>query len=101
MSDRRDIEDRKLTTVMFLGILATVAVAGLVLAFVAGPAVSEAVAPGIGLKTAAIIAFCLTLGVIVVMAIAAGDGLLGEIQFMLAAFGGFFIISWLMIAWIF
>jgi hypothetical protein len=35
------------------------------------------------------------------MAIAAGDGLLGEIQFMLAAFGGFFVISWLMIAWIF
>lgn len=101
MSDRRDIEDRKLTTVMFLGILATVTVAGLVLAFVIGPAVSEAVSPGIGLKTAAIIAFCLTLGAIVVMAIAAGDGLLGEIQFMLAAFGGFFVISWLMIAWIF
>src|SRR5690606_8954362 len=75
MTSRRDLDDRKLTTAMFLGIVATVAVAGLALAFVAGPAVAEAAAPGIGLKTAAIIAFCLTLAVMVVMAIAAGDGL--------------------------
>jgi hypothetical protein len=101
MSDRRDIEDRKLTTRMFLGILATAVVAGVILMAVVVPAITEAVAPGIGLRTAAIIAFCLTLVVIVVMAIAAGDGLLGEIQFMLAAFGSFFVISWLMIAWIF
>jgi hypothetical protein len=101
MSDRRDLEDRKLTTRMFLAIVATVAVIGVVLVAVVVPAIGEAVAPGIGLKTAAIIAFCLTLGVIVVMAIAAGDGLLGEVQFMIAAFGGFFVVSWLMIAWIF
>ena len=101
MSDRRDLEDRKLTTRMFLAIVATVAVIGVVLVAVVVPAIGEAVAPGIGLKTAAIIAFCLTLGVIVVMAIAAGDGLLGEVQFMIAAFGSFFVVSWLMIAWIF
>lgn len=101
MARRSDIEERKLTTRMFLAIVATVLVAGAILLMIVVPAVSELVAPGIGLKTAAIISFCLTLLVVVVMAIAAGDGLLGEIQFMFAAFGGFFLISWFMIAWIF
>lgn len=101
MSDRRDLDDRKLTIRMFLAILGTAAIAGLVLVVFVVPAISEAVAPGIGLKTAAIISFCLTLAIIVIMAIAAGDGLLGEIQYMLIAFGGFFVICWLMIAWIF
>lgn len=101
MSDRRDLDDRKLTLRLLLAILATVVVAGGLLVAIVVPALGEAVAPGIGLKTAAIISFCLTLAVMVVMAIAAGDGLLGEIQYMLAAFGGFFVVCWLMIAWIF
>ena len=69
--------------------------------FVALPLLAEHLEPGIGLKQAAVIAFIATLVVFVVMAIAAGDGLLGEIQFMLAGFGGFFVACWLMIAWIF
>jgi hypothetical protein len=35
------------------------------------------------------------------LTVASGDGLLGEIQFVLIAFFLFFIIIWLMIAWIF
>ena len=57
--------------------------------------------PGLGLKNAAVIAFIVTLITLVVFAVAAGDGFLGEIQFMLGAFFSFFIIFWLMIAWIF
>jgi len=58
-------------------------------------------APGLGLRDAAIIAFVATLAVLVIFAIAAGDGLLGEIQFMLLGFFAFFIVLWLLIAWVF
>ncbi|MGH8543837.1 MAG: hypothetical protein ACREX3_09455 [Gammaproteobacteria bacterium] len=86
--------------------IVTLVVAALLLAaaaayFLGGPAISGQFEPGVGLKSAAVIAFVLTLVVFVVLAIAAGDGLLGELQYMLAAFGGFFLVSWLMIAWIF
>lgn len=58
-------------------------------------------APGVGLKSAAAISFIVTLIVLVVFAVAAGDGLLGELQFMLAGFFSFFLVVWLLIAWIF
>lgn len=57
--------------------------------------------PGLGMKNAAVIAFFVTVTVLVVFAVAAGDGLLGELQFMLSGFLGFFLVLWLMIAWIF
>jgi hypothetical protein len=37
----------------------------------------------------------------VVFTITSGDGLLGELQFMLAGFLAFFVIFWLLIAWAF
>ncbi len=58
-------------------------------------------APGLGLRDAAIIAFVATLVVLVVFAFAAGDGLLGEIQFMLPGFFAFFLVLWLLISWVF
>ncbi|WP_029889713.1 hypothetical protein [Polycyclovorans algicola] len=58
-------------------------------------------APGLGLKQAAVIAFFITLAVFVVFAIAAGDGLIGELQYMLGGFMSFFVVVWLMVAWIF
>lgn len=58
-------------------------------------------APGLGLRDAAIIAFVATLAVLVIFALVAGDGLLGEIQFMLLGFFAFFLVLWLLIAWIF
>ena len=99
-----DIKDQKKALNIFLGIVALFVVLGIA-AYLALPAVTEIVAihfePGLGIKTAAIISFFVTLVVLIVMAIAAGDGLLGEIQFMLPAFLSFFLILWLMIAWIF
>lgn len=58
-------------------------------------------APGLGLRDSAIIAFIATLAVLVIFAITAGDGLLGEIQFMLLGFFAFFLVLWLLIAWVF
>ncbi|WP_339803101.1 hypothetical protein [uncultured Marinobacter sp.] len=56
-------------------------------------------APGIGLKAAAVWAFLATMVVLIVFAVAAGDGLLGELQFMLVGFFAFFLVLWLLIAW--
>jgi len=56
---------------------------------------------GLGLKDAAIIAFFLSVGLLVLFALVAGDGLLGEVQFLMASYAGMFVINWLLIAWIF
>ena len=63
--------------------------------------IAEQFTPGLGMKNAAVIAFFVTVVTLVIFAIAAGDGLLGELQYMIGGFGGFFIVLWLMIAWIF
>ncbi len=57
--------------------------------------------PGVGLKQAAILAFVLTVILFVIFALSAGDGLLGEIQFMISGFGLFYLVAWIMIAWVF
>lgn len=57
--------------------------------------------PGLDLKDAAVAAFFVTIVTLVIFAIAAGDGLLGELQFILSGFFGFFLVLWLLIAWIF
>lgn len=99
-----DIKDQKKALNIALGIVILFVVLGIV-AYLALPAFSEIVTvhfePGLGMKTAAIIAFFVTLIVLIVMAIAAGDGLLGELQYMIPAFLSFFLILWLMLAWVF
>lgn len=61
----------------------------------------EALNAGVTLKTAALWSFGVTVVLLIVFAIAAGDSLIGELQFMLAGFFAFFVIITLLIAWIF
>jgi len=56
---------------------------------------------GLGLKGSAIISFFVTIVLLLVLTMVSGDGLIGEIQFVLPAFFVFFIIIWLLIAWVF
>jgi hypothetical protein len=58
-------------------------------------------APGLGLKESAIISFFITAVLMIIFAVASGDGLLGELQFLLIGFLLFFVIIWLLLAWIF
>jgi uncharacterized membrane protein len=62
---------------------------------------STGTSAGLGLKNSAVVSFFVSLVLVTVIAIVSGDGLLGEVQFVLAAFLLFFIVFWLMIAWIF
>ena len=100
-SDRRDRdESRKIAIVLVSLVLVLAGAAALMLPAV-GDILSVHLAPGLGIKDAAVIAFFTTLVVMIVFAVTAGEGLLGEIQFMLAAFFLFFLILWLLIAWVF
>jgi hypothetical protein len=63
--------------------------------------VEGAFSPGLGLRTAAIIAAVVAFAVLIVLTLAAGDGLLGEIQFVIPGFFLFFLFFWLMTAWVF
>jgi hypothetical protein len=57
--------------------------------------------PGLSFKDAAFAAFFVTVVTLVIFTVAAGDGLLGELQFILSGFFGFFLVLWLLIAWTF
>jgi CBS domain containing-hemolysin-like protein len=89
-------ESRKIALAL-VGVVSLVVIAGLLML----PSLAEAMAPGLGLKDAAIIAFFVTAILLIIFAVAAGDGLLGELQYMLAGFFLFYLIFWLMIAWVF
>jgi hypothetical protein len=88
-------------------LLALVAVALIVLGtlfLVGAPLVQEAAAafaPGIGLKTASLWGFGVTVALFVLFALVSGDGLFGELQVMLGAFFSFFVVLTLLIAWVF
>ena len=104
MSGTSDSSDRKQARSLAIVLLVLVILL-LVSGALAMPLLGEFSAthldPGLGLKDAAIIAFISTIVVMIVFAFAAGDGLLGELQFMLAGFFSFFVVLWLLIAWIF
>lgn len=97
----RDLQDRKATTRLFLIIAGAILGMTLIVVFVVAPAMSAQLAPGLGVREAALIAFGVTLVTVVVMMVAAGDGLVGEIQFTLPAFFVFFLLIWILIAWVF
>ncbi len=96
-SDQKQKNESRKIVLGIVGIVLLLLVAG---AFML-PAIEAAFAPGLGLKDAAIIAFFVTAILIIIFAVAAGDGLLGELQYMLAGFLLFYVIFWLMIAWVF
>lgn len=98
--DKDKNESRKIAIVLILLVVALMAAAALMLPL-AGEIVAVHLSPGLGLRDSAILSFFITIVVMIVFAIAAGDGLLGELQFILAGFLLFFIIIWLMLAWVF
>jgi len=92
--------DLKLLAILVAGGLGLLVVVGLL----GGPLVSEisaALDPGMGLREAVLWGFGVTVGLFMLFAMVAGDGIIGEIQFMLGAFFSFFVIITFLIAWVF
>lgn len=100
-TDREDKNESRKIAIALIGILLVAGIALLLLMPELFTIIARGVAPGLGLRDAAIIAFFITLVLIVIFAIASGDGLLGEVQFILPGFLIFFLIIWLMSAWVF
>lgn len=100
-SDREDKRTARTTAMLLVAIILAL-VAGIVLL---APELFAAMDPvfseGVGLRTSAIISFFVTLVVMLLFTLAAGDGLIGELQFVLPAFFVFFLFFWLGIAWLF
>ena len=97
-----DQKKRTLTISVLLGIVViAIIVAAALLMLDLARIGSDIFGEGLGLKDAAITSFFLSVGLLVLFALVAGDGLLGEIQFLLASYVGMFVINWLLIAWIF
>ncbi|MFZ1536141.1 MAG: hypothetical protein WAT23_01955 [Chromatiaceae bacterium] len=92
--------DLKLVGLLTLATLGIIALLG----YFGAPLLAEAsaaLAQGIGLKTATLWGFGTTVALFLLFALVAGDGILGELPFMLGAFFTFFAILTLLIAWIF
>ncbi|WP_373080117.1 hypothetical protein [Zhongshania sp.] len=103
MSDKLpgDNRDALKIAVASIVILALLLVALMLFLPLLGSFIDQHFSAGMGLKDAAVVAFFTTVVTLVIFAVAAGDGLLGELQFMLSGFFGFFLVLWLLIAWIF
>ena len=104
MTGPTDQEDQSRSLKILLGLLvaALCSLAALMLVLpMASTLVENHLSPGVGLKDAALYAFIATVVVLALLAIAAGDGLLGELQFMLAAMLALFLALWIGIAWVF
>jgi hypothetical protein len=103
--DRRDRKDAaRLFLAVAVAVLLLIAMGVAGLYYFAGwlGGGSDPFAGGLDLKEAAIIAFGVSLAVILVMTIASGgDAIFGELPFTIAGFLIFFVVFWLMIAWIF
>ncbi|WP_020210736.1 hypothetical protein [Gilvimarinus chinensis] len=100
-SDDKDKRQARSTLIALIVILALVVLASFFMVPLIAESTSGLFDDGLGLKNAAIIAFFVTVTLLVVFAISSGDGLIGELQFVLGGFFSFFLILWLMIAWIF
>lgn len=98
----RNADERRTAAVIVGALLLvgaiTIGTAALLLPEAIG-AMQATFAPGMGLKTATLIGFGVTVCVLVVFAVAAGDGLIGELPVMLGGFFVFWVLITLMLAW--
>jgi hypothetical protein len=106
MPSQHDDRDRKdaarLLLAAAVAILLLIAIGGVGFYVITGLGSADPFSAGLGLKGAAIVSFGVSLILILVMVIVSGgDAIFGELPFTIAGFLIFFVIFWLMIAWIF
>lgn len=99
--DRKDKSEARNIALALLVLVVLFVAASVLIAPMASDFNANYFAEGVELKDAAVISFFVTTLLMVVLAMAAGDGLLGELQFMIGAFVSFFVVIWLLVAWIF
>jgi len=100
-SDNKDKDESRKIAIALISLVIVLGVAILLMLPTLTEIVTVHLSPGLGLKDSAVISFFVTIVIMIVFAVSSGDGLLGEIQFILGGFFLFFVIIWLLIAWIF
>ena len=102
-SDRRERNEAlRLFVAATAGILLLIIIGGAGLYYLIGLGASDPFSAGLGLKNAALISFGVSFVAILVMAVVSGgDAIFGELPFTILGFLIFFVVFWLMIAWIF
>lgn len=100
-ADAKDKRESRTVAIALIVLVAVLALAVLLLLPVLSEFSAVHFSPGLGLKNSAVISFFVTVVLMLVFAVASGDGFIGEIQFILGAFFSFFVIIWLLVAWIF
>jgi hypothetical protein len=101
--DRRERNEAlRLLVAAISALLLLIVIAGAGVYYLIGLGTSDPFSPGLGLKDAALISAAVSLVVILIMAVVSGgDAIFGELPFTILGFLIFFVIFWLMIAWIF
>ncbi len=100
-TDNKDKDESRKIAIALISLVVVLGVAVLLMLPMLSEIITIHLAPGLGLKESAIISFFITVIIMIVFAVSSGDGLLGEIQFILGGFFLFFVIIWLLVAWIF
>ena len=100
-ADNNDKNESRKIAIILIALVIVLGIAILLMLPVLSNIITVHLSPGMGLKDSAIISFFVTTVIMIVFAISSGDGLLGEIQFILGGFFLVFIIIWFLVAWIF
>jgi hypothetical protein len=100
-ADNKDKNESRKIAIALVSLVLVLGVAILLLLPMLSEIVAVHLSPGLGLKESAVISFFVTVVMMIVFAVFSGDGFLGEIQFILSSFFLFFVIIWLLVAWIF
>ena len=104
MIGETDKKDQRESRTIALALVALLLILGVVLLLML-PELSELarvyLSPGLGIKDSALISFFVSVVLLIVFALFSGDGLIGEIQFVIPGFFLFFVLNWLLIAWVF
>lgn len=102
-TDRHERKEAlRLLVVAAAALLLLIAIGGAGFYYLVGLGALDPFSAGLGLKDAALISFAVSFVVILVMAVVSGgDAIFGELPFTILGFLIFFLIFWLMIAWIF
>ena len=99
--DRQDqTESRKVFAVTALALVAICVALWIVVPEAVG-VIATALEPGLGLRTASLISLVLSICVLLLFTVAAGDGAISELPFVLIGFFFFWVMFTLMLAWIF
>jgi len=100
-ADNKDKDESRKIAIALIVLVSVFVVASAFMLPVVTEIATVHLSPGLGIKDSAVISFFISIVVMIVFAVASGDGLLGEIQFILGGFFLFFVIIWFLIAWVF